>query len=411
MKIVHAADLHIDSPLWGLKEYDGAPIVEVRRATRRALVALIDYCLTEAVSFLLISGDLYDGDYRDYGTALFFSEQIARLREVGTQVVWIRGNHDAESRITRHLRLPSGVTELATEAPQTVRFEKEGVALHGQGYAVRDVTQNLARTYPAPSSGLFNVGMLHTALDGREGHMPYAPCRLEELTAHGYDYWALGHVHQSEVLASAPWVVYPGNLQGRHAREVGKKGAMVFQVDDLRASRPELVAFDAVRWVDLIVDVPGAFHLDEAVELVSAQLKRALDDADGRTLAARVSLLVQDRGLLGPPDERLVAEIRAVGLEAGQIYIESVECRPCPELGLGRVLLRTDALGDLMKSLAEAPTDSELRAELVGLLSAELSGMPQELVRKELETYENVLAEACGLLEAKLFRNSKEGVD
>jgi DNA repair protein SbcD/Mre11 len=140
MKVLHAADLHLDSPMRGLVEYEGAPLHEVRRATRQALVQLIDVALEEEVNLLLLAGDLYDGDFRDYSTALFLVDQLARLSETNAQVAWIRGNHDAESRITRHLRLPSLAHELPTGEPGTVEFEKLGIAVHGQGYAPKPCT-------------------------------------------------------------------------------------------------------------------------------------------------------------------------------------------------------------------------------------------------------------------------------
>ena len=117
MKFVHAADLHVDSPLRGLSRYEGAPVEAVRGATRRALENLVDLCLDEGASFLLLAGDIYDGDWKDYGTGLFFLHQLGRLRDANIPVVLVRGNHDAQSQITRHLRLPSHVHELSVNGP------------------------------------------------------------------------------------------------------------------------------------------------------------------------------------------------------------------------------------------------------------------------------------------------------
>jgi len=79
-RFIHAADIHLDSPLRGLDRYDGAPVEEIRGATRRALENLVDVCLAERVAFLLIAGDIYDGDWKDYNTGLFFHRQMSRLR-------------------------------------------------------------------------------------------------------------------------------------------------------------------------------------------------------------------------------------------------------------------------------------------------------------------------------------------
>src|SRR6266511_4052139 len=102
MKFVHAADLHLDSPLRGLARYEGAPLQAIRGATRRAFENLIDLCLEEGAAFLLLAGDIFDGNWRDYSTGLFFAAQLSRLKATGIPVVLVRGNHDAESRITKH---------------------------------------------------------------------------------------------------------------------------------------------------------------------------------------------------------------------------------------------------------------------------------------------------------------------
>src|SRR6202035_2569400 len=105
MKFLHAADIHLDSPLAGLLARDDLPESVIRHCTRRAFAAMIDLALEEDVAFVVIAGDLYDGDWKDFSTGLFFAEQMSRLREAGVQVVIVRGNHDAASQITRALRL------------------------------------------------------------------------------------------------------------------------------------------------------------------------------------------------------------------------------------------------------------------------------------------------------------------
>src|SRR5215469_4243331 len=94
-KFIHAADIHLDSPLRGLERYEGAPVSQIRQATRRALENLVQLALEEKVSFVLIAGDLYDGDWKDYNTGLFFVSQMARLRDARIPAVLIAGNHDA----------------------------------------------------------------------------------------------------------------------------------------------------------------------------------------------------------------------------------------------------------------------------------------------------------------------------
>ena len=217
-RFLHTADIHLDSPLRGLAGQEGIAAERVRTATRDALAQLVGLAIEEKVDFLIIAGDLYDGDWRDYKTGLFFTRQMGRLNREGIPVYLLHGNHDAKSQITPRLELPDNVQVFGTRKPETFSLDELKVALHGQSFRQRDVTDNLALNYPDPASGVFNIGVLHTGLGGMGGHENYEPCALDDLINKGYDYWALGHVHQANVLHEKPHIVFPGNLQGMHGR-------------------------------------------------------------------------------------------------------------------------------------------------------------------------------------------------
>ena len=220
---LHAADIHLDSPLRGLSAYEGAPVDQFRNATREAFRNLVTRAIETRAAFIVIAGDLYDGDWPDFSTGLFLVKELERLNQAGIRAVVLFGNHDADNRITKSLPWPDNAYRFNHKKPETIVFEDLGVALHGQSFARMDVSENLAELYPAPVSGRLNIGVLHTALEGNARHATYAPCSLNQLRNHGYAYWALGHVHAHEVLSRDPWVVFPGNIQGRHIRETGAK--------------------------------------------------------------------------------------------------------------------------------------------------------------------------------------------
>jgi len=403
MKFVHAADLHLDSPLAGLSKYEGAPVEQIRGATRRALENLVKLCLTEQVQLLLIAGDLYDGDWRDYSTGLFFAKQMAALRAGNVRVVWIRGNHDAASKLTAHLNLPENVRELSHKKPESLLLEELGIAVHGQGFDSRDVTTDLSLRYPEPKPGLFNIGLLHTALEGRVGHAPYAPCRLTALVDRGYDYFALGHVHTREVLSERPWIVFPGNLQGRHARETGAKGASLVTVEGERVRSVEHRALDAVRWHVVEAEVSQESSLDGVLERVRGALGTAVATSDGRLCAVRVRIVGASpiHEQLNARVERVTEEVRALSLDlSAEAWLEKVELATRPSVERAQLREREDAFGELVRGLEGLARDdaalSELAAELIELkrkLPPELREGPDAIDLESPEALRRLLTE------------------
>ena len=269
-KFIHAADIHLDSPLRGLEQYEGAPVQEIRDAARRALANLVDLAIDQEVAFVLIAGDLYDGDWRDYNTGLYFVDQVRRLREANIPLYLISGNHDAANRMTRTLRMPDNVTFFSADAPETALIPELDVAIHGQSFATAAVYEDLSEGYPVAKSGYFNVGVLHTCASGREGHDRYAPCSLEGLKAKGYDYWALGHIHIREILSEQPIIAFSGNIQGRHIKETGAKGCLLVTVNDDQSMQADFRALDCKRRRKSV----ALGGVGMAVRLCSAQMFR-----------------------------------------------------------------------------------------------------------------------------------------
>ncbi len=319
-RFIHTADIHLDSPLRGLAGYQGGAAARIRMATREAFDTLVGQAIDEEVSFFIIAGDLYDGDWRDYQTGLFFVGQMGRLAKAGIPAYVLYGNHDAESQITRSLLLPGNVKAFSSRKPETFELKHLNVALHGQSFRQRDITDNLVPAYPAPVANAFNIGVLHTGLGGMGGHANYAPCTLDELVHKGYDYWALGHVHAGSVLHKRPHVVFPGNLQGRHIRETGPKGACLITVDDGAVVEVAPLHTDAVRWALVPVTVDGCGQTADVVDRVRRAIEDAVsNEADGRLLACRIEIKGRTdiHGQLLASIEHLLAEARAAALGLG----------------------------------------------------------------------------------------------
>jgi exonuclease SbcD len=352
MRFVHAADLHIDSPLRGLSRYEGAPLERLRGATRRALERLVDLAIDEQVAFVLIAGDLYDRDWQDFHTGLFVREQMVRLDRQGIRVFIVQGNHDAQGVISRQVPWPDNVKVFSSRSSETVKLDDLQVAIHGHSFPDREVPEDLVPGYPDAVAGYFNIGMLHTSLTGAEGHDTYAPTTLANLRAKCYDYWALGHVHAREVVSEQPRVVYPGNLQGRHARETGPKGCELVSVQAGLVDA-SFVPLDVVRWHQLEVDLSSALHLDHVPKLVSAALQAAASGAIEALHAVRLTLVgettLHAQEAQQPGTLAAAVQAAAQDVSGAEVWIEKVKLNLRSPIDRERLAQGTDALGELVR--------------------------------------------------------------
>jgi len=414
-RFLHAADIHLDSPMVGLDRYESAPVAAARGATRHAFENLVRLAIDEEVAFVVLAGDLYDGDWKDYRTGLFFVDQMAKLREAEIPVFVVAGNHDAASQITKNLRPPENVHFFSTKKLETRLLEAFDVAIHGQGFASRAVTEDLAAAYPVADPGLFHVGLLHTSLDGREGHATYAPTSAQVLAQKGYHYWALGHVHKREVVSKDPWIVFPGNLQGRHAREVGPKGCTLVTVEDGAVAGVEERSVDVLRWAVCRVDVDGAMTTSDVLDRISRALTAEADRADGRAVAARVELTGSTachEEISANPDH-WVQEIRALatGVSSADVWVEKVRFTMDRPIDLAVLAARDDALGSFLRELAAAAGSPDEIAVLREALADVRVALPSELLSGDdavdphaPELLARLVAEARDLLLARIAR-------
>jgi DNA repair exonuclease SbcCD nuclease subunit len=405
MKFLHAADLHLDSPLVGLFGQNPMLAETLRRAGRQALVNLVDLALAERVDLLLLAGDVFDGDWKDFHTGLFFVGQMKRLADAGIPVVAIAGNHDAAGKMTKSLPLPDNVRMLAHDRPETVEFDRLGVCVHGQSFSKPAVLENLAVGYPEARPGAFNIGLLHTALDGAVGHEPYAPCRLDDLRAKGYDYWALGHIHRRGVLLERPYVAYSGNLQGRHAKETGAKGCLLAMTN---AGAPPTVEFrptEVVRWEHLEISAADADDLAEVLDRVESAAGEARQAAE-LPIALRLTFVgrtkLHDR--LASDVHRLGFDARAKLGEESDVFLETVRVRTRPP---AKTHAHEGALAEILELAREAaeeePVKTRLREDL-GDLARKLAaaGATNEAFEPPNDAWlDEILAESLPLLARK----------
>ena len=378
MKFIHTADIHLDSPLTGLSAYADAPVEMLRTASRDAFTNLVTEAIEQEVDFMVIAGDLYDGTWKDHNTGIYFCKEMGRLKKAGIPVYVLFGNHDAESEMTKKLQLPDNVFTFETRKPTTFRLERLKVALHGHSFKEKETTENLVTGYPAPVQGMFNIGVLHTALEGNSVHANYAPCSLDELYAKGYNYWALGHVHEHQIWKGASTVVFPGNLQGRHIRETGPRGAVLVTADETGVQEIKRLFVDVLRWYSLEVNASGCDSLSEVVGIIGKALEGLVENSPSTTpTAIRVTVTgkTSAHGDLFGLESQLRAEVLALAAAIGseRLWIEKVKVATSGVDDGEAVRARADALSDLQYILEAAESDQDfiksLREDLLGLVN------------------------------------------
>lgn len=379
---IHASDIHLDSPLKGLEVYQDAPVEQIRGAARRAFDNLIDLAIDEEVAFVLLAGDLYDGEWKDYNTGIYFINRMGRLRDAGIPVFMVSGNHDAASQITRALNLPDNVTLFSHRKCESRILDHLGVVIHGHSFSSRSVADDLTQNYPQGDSSLFNIGLLHTSLNGRPGHEPYAPCTLDALRSKGYQYWALGHVHQREEIATDPWVVFPGNIQGRHIRETGAKGCTLVSVEDNRIVSVETRELDVLRWSHCRLDLGKCDKPESLLEMVRETFESERERSDGRPLAVRLVLegTTPLHGRLHDNATHWHVEFRAVAASLGDVWLEKIIFNTCKEQQNLEEFADDSPLAALQKSVDGIQFETSRLIDLIPEFEQIRSKLPPELL-------------------------------
>lgn len=418
-RFVHAADIHLDSPLRSLALRNPELADLIGNATRQAFVRIVDLCLREQVDALILAGDLYDGEQTSMKTARFLAEQMRRLDTAGIRVFIIRGNHDALSQITKELSLPDTVKTFTgrSEAIAVERARGEfPVVIHGISFAEQHAPESLVTKYKPAVEGAFNVGVMHTSLTGSSGHNPYAPCTVADLQGAGFGYWALGHIHKRSVIEGKCTVVMPGMPQGRDINEAGAKSASLVTVLDDHSIQIDECFTSIAQFERVEVDASGIDEWDILAKEIGRSLEQARADATSDQLVARVRL----KGAT-PLAWRMRRDIEILQTESedrasviGKCWVEKVEiqARPPSEsesasgdplIELRRLITDEVAGSDSFKTAA-----IEAAEELRGQLPPEC----RHMLGEDEATFERAVA---GLLDegadnviARLHANSDE---
>lgn len=366
MRFLHAADLHLDSPLRSQALRNPDLAARLHAASRSALARIVDAAIDHKVDALLLAGDVFDSGVVDLTSRAALAAEMGRLARAGIPAALIRGNHDALLDFARYGPIADNVTLLDADAP-TLRIGD--ASIHGLGFSTRHVTSSMLPLYPQPEPGRINVGLMHTSLGGSAGHDRYAPCAEADLLAHGYEYWALGHIHQRfERRSDTSLAVMPGIPQGRSIRETGAGTATLVDID-LNGIRATEVPIALLRFVRQGVDLGGADSQAAVIDILSQTLQSARqDDCD---IALRLDLQGGDTLTGDPAFARTLADEAAQGISG--VYVEAVRLAP------GQTRTPPGTLADLAAIMAQDIATPGFRDEATALLAEWQKALPRDI--------------------------------
>ena len=252
IKILHAADLHLDSPFEGLPAGKAA----IRRGEQRALLSRIaELTRREGVQLVLLAGDLLDSENTYYETG----EELCRsLSQIAAPVFISPGNHDFYSPKSAYarLKLPENVHVFTSGDIEAVTLPELGARVFGAAFTDKRSGAMLRGLHAEHEDGLLNVLCIHGDVGVKDS--AYDPISEDELRASGMDYVALGHVHKASGLKKAgdTWYSWPGCPEGRGFDETGEKTVSIVTLGDGECSL-EPVCIASRRYEILKIDVTG----------------------------------------------------------------------------------------------------------------------------------------------------------
>ncbi|MFC4559141.1 exonuclease SbcCD subunit D [Virgibacillus kekensis] len=279
ISFIHVADLHLDSPFKGLADLPEDIFRQVTESTFSALDQLVSKAIEKQVDFILIVGDLFDNERQSLKAQVRLRRAFEKLQEYGINVYLSYGNHDFIKGNIHAVTYPDNVFIFPDESVTHFIYEKNEntkAAIYGFSYENRSVTAVKAQEYIRADGEIpYHIASLHGSLHSNTDHDVYAPFHLSDLIGNNFDYWALGHIHQRQILHHNPPVVYPGNTQGRNRKETGEKGCyhVILSNDEPQL---EFMPLHAMKFNEVTIDVSAC---SEVHQLESA-INRAINQKE-----------------------------------------------------------------------------------------------------------------------------------
>ncbi len=375
-RFIHCADLHLDTPFIGITADNPEISGTIRESTFEAFSSVVRLSIETGAEFLLLAGDIFDNGRQTVRAVMRFRDMLQELSDSGIRTFMVHGNHDPAGTAFSAISWPESVHIFPGSGPQCVNFSaKDGssISVTGQSHETASVKKNLAAEFPRRPDTEFRIALLHALAGKGSVHAPYAPCTVSQLKQHGFDYWALGHVHNFKILATHPHVVYPGCIQGRSFRETGPRGCVCVNVQDGEVMDTEFHPVDSVRWEQADIPINGFNTVDALEQAILDKIESLSVDTEGRPLICRLALT--GRGALyrtlyrDSTRDELVERLRE-GLSGTNpfIWLQAIKTFCLPEFDMKERMKGDDFLSRVLltgEELAEQDIAGSVLAELL----------------------------------------------
>jgi DNA repair exonuclease SbcCD nuclease subunit len=238
--------------------------------------------------------------------------------------------------------------------------------------------------FKASSSSLYKIAMLHTNVDGRADHDNYAPCGKSDLIAAGMNYWALGHIHTRQILHTDPYIVYPGNIQGRSVKETGERGCYIVDVDEFGGTQLHFYELDSIRWYQQVISIEGMEEIQQLITALDSQTVQIRLSSQGR--ASVVRWIITGRSPLhkqlydGTVLRDLLMDLRESEVDLLSdadypfVWSETIQQQTGAQIDLDKLSREDSFIGELVRQAKELSLDSELGKMFAGQALEPLSG-------------------------------------
>ncbi len=386
-KFVHCADLHLGSRFSGVRSKDPHLAEKMTESTFDSFSNIIDLVVSENADFMVISGDIFDKETITPGTRFRFAEL---LKKVAVPCFIARGNHDSKTNWEDSIPLPINAYEFGGEPERFAIDLKNGgrVEIAGISFMFKNTSEDLAIRLEG-SKGIFTVGCVHCDVDSQDDS-GYAPSKLSDLITKDIDYWALGHIHKRMVMHERPYVIYPGNPQGRNIKESGEKGAYVVTVTSNTLTDLRFVPTQTIIWEKIEVDITGC-DLHTFIEQVTSSVKKD----------SVIRLTIIGRGVLDHMLRTAPEDVIKTIQDRSECIIEKIELRSRPGSSppagkndlVSKVTEVSDSVGNVdRKSLIEAICSTgtskiHLQRYFENMSDDELKGLVQDAEIRLLERF------------------------